>query len=311
MGLAFLGSTAVPACRARIQHPRFRKSKIQTNMIAHTAYRISSTRILLFRILCILDVSCCAPCPRAFSATRARRSTATGAASVRTRSTASSLAPDTRRATHMGTSAPVTRGTPNMSISADCSTVSGCAATAALRCSGTGVTSDGATMMPPDGAGDASAGCRGTVCRPVSGSKATAESNAIQTVSQDRIAREVRRAGRITYVACVCHAAFAAPERRRRQTQLAAASAPAPLLPRAGFRRPRWCGSLGLPGRIALEFPVTHLADAYVPVYAAQRQLERAEVLDVAHRGGGHGDLRVAKMRQALPSLSRKPRIQR
>ena len=212
-------------------------------MIAHTAYRISSTRILLFRILCILDVSCCAPCPRAFSATRARRSTATGAASVRTRSTASSLAPDTRRATHMGTSAPVTRGTPNMSISADCSTVSGCAATAALRCSGTGVTSDGATMMPPDGAGDASAGCRGTVCRPVSGSKATAESNAIQTVSQDRIAREVRRAGRITYVACVCHAAFAAPERRRRQTQLAAASAPAPLLPRAGFRRPRWCGS--------------------------------------------------------------------
>ena len=162
-------------------------------MIAHTAYRISSTRILLFRILCILDVSCCAPCPRAFSATRARRSTATGAASVRTRSTASSLAPDTRRATHMGTSAPVTRGTPNMSISADCLTVSGCAATAALRCSGTGVTSDGATMMPPDGAGDASAGCRGTVCRPVSGSKATAESNAIQTVSQDRIAREVRR----------------------------------------------------------------------------------------------------------------------
>ena len=73
------------------------------------------------------------------------------------------------------------------------------------------------------------------------------------------------------------------------------------------MRRPKCCSGVTFPGRIALEFPVTHLADADVSMLAAKRQLERAKVFDVAHRRGRHGDRQVARMREGM----RKPRIQR
>ena len=59
--------------------------------------------------------------------------------------------------------------------------------------------------------------------------------------------------------------------------------------------------------RVALVLVIAHLAHALVLVLAAEWQLERAEVLDVAHRGGGHGDQRVARMRE---SAMRKPRCE-
>ena len=242
-------------------------------MVAHTAYRVSSTRILLFRILCILDVQLY-PVLRHMSArfsaaTHARRSTATPA-SVRTRSTASSLAPDTRRATHMGTSAPVTRGIPSMSMSAHCSTVSGRAATAALSCGGTGATSDGATMVPLKGAGDASADGRDIVCRVVSGSKATAESNAIQI---DSVRKEATRSGKGwgagTYVVCAWYAASAALDRRRRlhRIPVAAASAPRPLRPHAASQMLQWCGSSW-----ACSLGISHHAPCGRPYTRARRR---------------------------------------